>query len=386
MITSPRFFVRWWLLLTLLALAAVALMNLLVDTMGAFPRLHLRAFEPLRYLECDRISKAEIARHGGWEAIILGSSRAKAGFPAEHPFLFTNHCCNLSMDAARLPELAMALEFAQQRNPLKHVILGLDWFMFVPGGNSLPEFDESHFSPKFQPIAFYCKQLLGQVAIKRSWEAIRRKLRGYRVVPQEHYGFYNHHIGADTCQRELFDRVLHMTSGYSYQGVDPQNVEVFRQIVRLCREHQIDLRIALLPVHALDMEVLYAGGAWPPFEELKTRLVNVLAEEGVEGKFGLWDFTGYSGPPAEPVPPDGDAKIRMKYYFENSHFTPECGWLMLDIMSGHCSTNGFGAMLTRANLKAHLAQVLVDRAVFARTNAADVQWVHRVVAEVKGKM
>ncbi len=384
MTTTPRFFVRCWLLLTFAVLLVLVMLNLLVDPTGAFPGLHLKLFENLRYLECDRVSKAETARRGDWEVIILGSSRAKAGFPADHPFCLTNQCCNLAMDGARLPELAMALDFARRKSPLKHVILGLDWFMFIPGATVLPEFNDSHFSPEFQPWTFYCKQLLSKESTARSWQAVRRKLRGYQPPAQERNGFYNHHLGAKTCQHELFDRVLHQTSGYSYQDVDPHTVDQFRHMVRVCRDHHIDLQIPLLPVHALDMEVMYAGGCWPHFEELKTQLVNVLAEEGVEGKFGLWDFTGYSGPPTEPIPPDGDAGARMKYYFENSHFTPECGRLVLDIMLGNCPTNGFGAKLTRANLKTHLAQVLADRAVFARTNAADVQWVHHVVAEVTG--
>jgi hypothetical protein len=105
----------------------------------------------------------------------------------------------------------------------------------------------------------------------------------------------------------------------------------------------------------------------------------VLADEGEEGKFKLWDFTGYSGPPIEAVPPAGDTTTRMKFYFENSHCTPVVGGYMLDAMLG--GTSVFGVELTRSNLDAHLARILTDRAEYARTNAADIEWVRRIASE-----
>jgi hypothetical protein len=69
----------------------------------------------------------------------------------------------------------------------------------------------------------------------------------------------------------------------------------------------------------------------------------------------------------------------MKYYFENSHCTPVLGGLMLDAMFEGATT--FGIKLDQANIKAHLARVLEDRAAYARTNAADIAWVSRILSE-----
>ena len=160
------------------------------------------------------------------------------------------------------------------------------------------------------------------------------------------------------------------------------SLDLFRELVRTCRDQHLDLRIAILPVHALDIELLYSSGRWPEFERWKAGMVNVLAEEGVEDKFPLWDFTGYSGPTAEPVPPWGDVTTRMKYYYENSHFTPALGSLMLEAMYGSKGTNDFGVKLSRSNLTAHLAGILQDRAAYALTNANEIQWVERILSEV----
>ena len=107
--------------------------------------------------------------------------------------------------------------------------------------------------------------------------------------------------------------------------------------------------------------------------------MEILSQEGVAGKFGVWDFTGYAGPPAEAVPPEGDHTTRMKYYFENSHCTPLLGGLMLDaIFKG---TNTFGIKLDQADIKAHLARGIEDRTAYARTNAADIAWVSRILSK-----
>jgi hypothetical protein len=376
-------FVRAWLLATVAGLAGVAGFNVLVDPAGAYQGLHLRAFEPLRFLDMDRVAKAELARHGGWEVIILGSSRSKAGLPATHPFLVNNRTCNLSVDGATFPELATAFDYALKHNPLKHVVLCLDLNMFSNGPGWVLDFPESRFNPGFDRFAYYCKQLLGRDSTERAWATVRRYRQGDIPPVQARNGFYDHRLNAETSQRELFDRVLRlMAASYRRQTLDPANLELFRHMVRECRDEKIDLQVAIMPVHALDIELLHACGRWPEFEKWKADLVNVLAEEGVEGRFNLWDFTGYAGPPAEAIPAPGDAARRMRFYFENSHCTPVLGGLMLDAMFGGGGVPACGVKLDRSNLKAHLARILEDRSAYARTNAVEVQWVRQIMTEV----
>jgi len=381
--TLCKRFMKTWVAATILGLLVLAGVNVLVDPAGAYSGLHLSAFESLRYWNLNRVTKAEMASRGDWEVIILGSSRAEAGFPASHPFLTTNRACNLSLAAARFPELAAVFDFACQHNRLKHVLLCLDWYMFAEGPRWVNNFFDSRFNPGFAWFPYYCKQLIGRAATDRTWETIRRKLQGRRPVPQETRGFHNHSIAAGTSQRELFDQALHfLAPAYRAQkAADRGYLELFRHIVRTCRDQKIDLQVVIMPVHALETELVYAARRGSDFEKWKSDLVAVLAEEGVEGKFVLCDFPGYAGPPAEAVPPEGDTTTRMKFYFENSHCTPLLGGIMLDEIGGSAGTNVFGAKLTRSNFQSCLAGMREDRAVYSRTNAADVEWVQRIALE-----
>jgi hypothetical protein len=379
-------FVRTWLFTTFGALALVVASNVLVDLPGAYPNLHLNSFEPLRYRNGDRVHKAEMARRGRWENIILGSSRARAGFPAQHPLLPAEQTCNLSVDAARFPELVTIFDYARQHNPLKRVILGVDLYMFTYGPPWILDFPESRFNPDYAPWPYHCKMLLSQAATSETWAVLLNKLDGYTLPPKGARGFHEASLGKREKQRDLFNRVLYkMGAGYRLQVLDPSYFELFRHVVRVCRDEQIDLQVAILPVHALDIELLYASGRWSDFEKWKTGLANVLAEEKVENKAGLWDFTGYSGPTTEPIPVEGDVTSRMKYYLESSHFTPALGALVLNEMLGPPGTPDFGVKINRSNLTNHLARILQDRAAFARTNVADVQWVQHIISEAAGQ-
>ena len=374
-------FASYWLSATIVPLVTVAVFNILVDPCGAFLHLHLKSYEPFRYLSHDRVNEAELARRGGWDIIILGSSRAKAGFPASYPLLATNHACNLGLDAPKFPEVAMAFDYARRHNHLKHVILCLDLYTFEQGAPWILDFPESRFNPNVDMVEYYCKRLFGLPAVEESWKTLRQECSHFVPSPQSRYGFFDHNLPAGMSQHQLFDTVMRMMRAGPEQEVDWSYLDLFRHIVRVCRDDHIDLRIAIMPVHAVELECLYASGRWPEFEAWKTGLVNVLAEEGVEGKFPLWDFTGYRGFASESVPPPGDVTTRMKYFFENSHCTPVLGALMLDAMFGPPGSNQFGLKLDRTNLAPHLRGILQDREVYARTHAADLQWVRRVLRE-----
>jgi hypothetical protein len=209
-------------------------------------------------------------------------------------------------------------------------------------------------------------------------------MRDYKPPIQETLGFYHFSLWPGVSQRKLFERGLRThAADYPDLKVDRSQWLLFRHLVRTCRDEKIDLRIAIMPPHALDIEMLHASQRWAEFEQWKADLVDVLAEEGVEGKVGLWDFTGYAGPPAEPVPQAGDMTNRMTFYLEGTHFTPSLGKLIFDALFDPAGASSFGAKLDRSNLKVHLARILEDRAAYARTNAADIAWVQGILSEVR---
>jgi hypothetical protein len=375
---EPKQYCRLSFVIAVVALGIVAIFNLLVDPLGAYRPVSAQAFEPLRATLFTRTARGELARRGPWDAIVLGTSRPKAGLPARHPVFATNRVCNLAVDAARMSEAAAIVDYTRARQPLRRVVLFLDFAMFRASTFYKYDFADSRFNPELSLFEYHCKNLIGADATERSWKFTSKLLRGFTPPEGETNGFYVHSLRAKTAQRELFERVLR-THAYAYSAMRSahEQMEELRRVLRSCRDHNIELTLALNPVHALDLELWRAGENWERFEQWKRDLMAVVAEEGVAQRFAVWDFSGYSEFTTEEVPPPGDATARMKFYFENSHYTPALGALMLDRMLA-TATNDFGVKISPANIEDHLQLIRNQRENYASTHADEVQWVQRI--------
>lgn len=362
---------------TIAALVLAAAFNLLVDPLGAYPGTGLKMFERQRDSHFSRVARAELARRGHWQLAIFGTSRPKAGMPADHPMFETNRACNLAVDAGRMSEAAAMFEFTRAHNPLRHVLLCLDMAMFRPSAANQFDFAESRFSTNFSAFDYHCKNLIGANISDQSLEAVMDALRGRTPPPGERDGFNVREMSPGTSHRTLFHKSLRaLAHGYAVQRPAADEMKALHDLIASCRDHGIGLTLAINPVHALDLELFIAGKSWPHFEQWKRDVVMMVHELGATNVV-VWDFTGYWKPTTEQVPPAGDTTTRMRFYFENSHYRPALGTLMLDrIFLG--STNAFGAKISAENIEAHLQRLRQEREAYARSHADDVEWVARI--------
>lgn len=377
-----RFF-RLWLAVAGIGLLLVAAFNALIDPIGAFPSIHLHVLDPCRPRVDNRPAKAELARRPGWDIILLGSSRVLSGLPADYPLFRTNRTVNLAMTAPMMPEIATALRtvLAHTGKTPRLVILGVDFYMFGEGPDHVLDFMETRFNPNLNLLDYYAKHLIGLAATDESIGVVKNWLRGKANGPQDLNGFISHRVGSQFAHRPVFDQTMRsFAPGYRAMPYSPSaRLGALRQIVQDCRERNIDLRLVIMPTHALENELLYACGKGEQFDDFKRTLVRFLAEEGLEGKVPLLDATSYAGPPTEDVPPADVHGSTMKYFIENSHATPALGEMVLNKLFGVSGTNQFGVFLTTTNVENQIRQMHEDRQVYLRTHPDDAQWPHRIV-------
>ncbi len=368
---------------TLAALLIVAAFNVLIDPYRAYPRLHLPGFDRWRDGLSSRVARAELVRRGDWDTILLGTSRPKVGLPAGHAAFATNRACNLAVDAALMSEAEIIFDYTRARNPLRRVVLGLDFALFRPQKVNETDFAQSRFNDRLSPFDYHTRHLLGAKALDRSFEFLLLRLRGRLPPAAERDGFQIRTLRAGVSQRALFDKQLRLLAyGYVVQGVDRSEMAALRRLVRTAQAQGMELTLAINPVHALDLELLRAAGGWERFEAWRREVVELVATEAPEGRVVVWDFTGYWPATTESVPSSEDRTTRMKYYFENSHFTPALGALMLDRMFTG-ATHDFGERLTSGNLDAHTEKIRVQRETYARTQAREIEWVGSIARSVR---
>lgn len=380
-----RFF-RLWLGAAVAAVGVVALFNLLVDPIGAFPPVHLSSLDLFRPRVELRPSKAELAHRPGWEIVTLGSSRVLHAMPADYPLFRTNRTANLALTGPVLPELATVLQTVRAHNgkPPRMVIFGIDYYMFAMEGDHILDFMETRFNPDLDRLDYYAKRLIGVKATEDSIKTVKNWIRGRALSLQDQNGFLKTKVGDDFAHRPIFDRMMrHLALGYRPRPYAPDRpLEVLRGIIRGCREQNIDLRFVIMPCHALEIELLHACGKGENVEDFKRAVVRLLADEKLEGKVPLLDATGYTGPLTEEVPPAEVRGLTMKYFIENGHALPPLGEMVLNRLFDTDGTNQFGVFLTTANIEGHLQQERKDRAEYLRTHPEDGQWPHRIVASL----
>lgn len=147
---------------------------------------------------------------------------------------------------------------------------------------------------------------------------------------------------------------------------DPESNEAMRelrQILRLSADERINLVLFIHPYHADFLRMLDRLGFWPTFESWKRKVIELAATES--GRSGLrvpiFDFSGYHEYAMEKVPPQGDTRTEMRWYWEPGHYKSALGDLMLARILGGV---GFGAELTAANLDSHLSTMRAQRDAF----------------------
>ncbi len=117
---------------------------------------------------------------------------------------------------------------------------------------------------------------------------------------------------------------------------------------------------------------------WEVFEEFRRKLITVngkVALQNNKSPFILWDFAGYHQLTTETVP--NNPKVKMKWYWDSSHYKKELGDIVLDRMfdgnfSGGLDYQDFGIKLTSQNIEDHLAKLRTEREQWRSTHPEDV--------------
>jgi hypothetical protein len=190
-------------------------------------------------------------------------------------------------------------------------------------------------------------------------------LRDYRVHVRRigHFGLF-------AQKNEVNDRAYARRPKPNFDNPDSNEaMRELRQFLKLGADNQIKLVLFIHPYHADFLHMLDRLGFWPAFESWKRKLVELASAES--GRYAtpirIIDFSGYSQYATEPVPPEGDTRTEMRWYWEPGHYKSSLGNLMLAQIFGG---TGFGTEVTASNLEAHLAALRAQRDGRARGAAA----------------
>ncbi|MFC1574714.1 hypothetical protein ACFL3Z_01390 [Gemmatimonadota bacterium] len=371
-------FLRRFGIAAVLLLGFVIAVNSLVDPYRLFPWNGIPAVRDYETKRGSRAYKSGQVAGGGYDFLILGSSRADVGYDPMQSVLVSSSAYNAALAGTSMFEALEVLDLATHHHPgLRTVLLGVDLVMF----NEAVDFGEDNrislLNPEMGRTARWVELLLSWEATEASMATVLSRARRERSI----YSLQGwcQHISDRLGQipvRSRFARSLATFAGpsghYGAFSLDPEKLSSVDSALAMALRNDLVVRVVLSPIHATQMDLIHRMGRWEDFETMKESLLtSTLAarEKGLDVE--LWDFAGFGVPQTEVVPPDSVPE--MVFFWENSHFKAELGNQVLAQVFGGVS--GPGVLLSRENMDAWMARTREDHERWREEHPAESEWV-----------
>jgi hypothetical protein len=308
-------------------------------------------------------------------SIIVGNSRAESAYDPGHPGFTERPAYNLAIGGAGLSRMRRYFLEAVATGRVRQVLLAVDLATMEPSLgaqehilDALMLTDESGRlaggGRKWRRLAFI---LLSGTTSSDSWWSLRHQRDPVAVYLPS--GQREESDDERQVEREGGHRSASLRTESAFLATTLRDVAspAFREsydamlarlgeMVALSARHGVRLDIVINPIHARLSYVYAAAGLWPVYEQWKRDLAALVARS--PRPVVLWDFSGVSECTSEPMPPEGDAKTKMRWYRESGHFRPRLGRLVLDRVfgvGGDDACPGLGRRLEPATVAAALA-------------------------------
>jgi len=338
--------------------------------------------------------------------LILGSSRAETGINPEHPGWSeaAKPVYNSSLPSGRIFELYQYLRHAHSQNPLKQVVLGLDYFSFDLDRTREPGYDSARLNggtegfPEFIRVKDLISVLFSFNALDASADTLfhqNKAAHGYLSNGSQDTRNRRELVLAKGGHHAAFKATLKAAilsedgitkTNYTLTSPDKPTLKYFRDLLKFCRKKQIELYILISPVHAQWLEMIWQLGAWDRYEQWKRDVVwcvnEVTTVKKPKSVIELWDFSGFHTIAQEPVPAASKRKSDMKWYWEANHYKREVGDLMLDrVLVGIKgeSPNKFGVRLDSANIDSHLKAIRDQRNAYVAVRPEEKIYIGKLI-------
>ncbi|MCE9606076.1 MAG: hypothetical protein K8U03_14360 [Planctomycetia bacterium] len=386
---TPQTYLKILAIGAVFVLGGLVALNVAADPYGAYRGV--ARLDPNSLQLNSRVLAAERVLQTPCDTLVVGTSRAEAIY-AGSPHFDGRPTLNACIRGASLEEQGRLVEYACETNQPKRILFCTDFFQYAVSHKPAGDYHASRLAPGLATFDYHCDKLVGHGALKQSWKIVRspsfsvfaaaapralhpyEPLSGGAVIPVfagTRRGYFEGDLNTYLSVKGYYGRYIY----------SPERVKEFRSAVRAALANDVELIVAILPVHAVELESLRAAGLWNTFERWKQDLAVVCREEGAaksSAAVPVWDFTGYSLQRGEAIP-TVESAANMQYFINGSHCTVALGELVLQrIFHEPHSDDTFAGRLDRVDLARHLAAIREDREQWVRSNRAEFENVRQI--------
>lgn len=356
------------------SLLFVGVFNYLIDPFDYFkvPSTLIQNEKKLPGNIQERFTRAMRIMSNKPQAIMLGSSRVRAGFAESHYQKLVGYpAYKAAFSGARFDEIFSYFEHALLNQPdLKAAFIGIDFFSFSENLTPIAEYSEDRMRRSSATIHDWFKLLLSKDTLKFSYETYnhnkdptKMEIESRTHVKVDDHDYLDLSVSMIDSPQDFLKAEKRVN--FDHYVLDTKKVEMFRKIVETCKEKNIDLKIVVSPAHALYWETIFQSGRWDDFENWKRELSAI---------YPIYDFSGFSIFNAEALSKDKSGL----YLYELSHYTPFYGKMILDKIYGvedRCPDTGF--LLTKNTVNEHLRTLKKQREAWIKQNPDQIDWLRK---------
>jgi hypothetical protein len=349
-------------------LLLIAIFNIIIDPYlyfysPIFPRLNQFKPEQEKYL---MLSKVAEAKHIKATTILLGSSRVMSGLDINHPALDSpDSTYNLGLPGVNIYQsLAYFKHALAYQQDIEQVIIGIDFFMFNHYLKNLENFDEERLGKKvgFEDLINNSLSLdtLESSIITFETNFNKKNQSSYQESTKNRF-------------RRWLTNFLSFEGFYKTYSLSKKQLNYFQEIINLCQQNNIDVKVFISPTHATQYEAIAVAGLWSTFEKWKREITKITP---------VWDFSGYNSITTEKI------DEQMNNYIDNSHYSPQTGNIVINrLLSYQLDTvpADFGVLINQDNIEFHLNKIRTDQEKWQQNNPAEVQLVKNIKAQIDQK-
>lgn len=369
------------------ALAAVAAFLYTVDPEGTHEQGDGGALHAYRDV-LNRRGRAHLLASGPWDAALIGSSRVALGYDTDAYGLRGGRTANVGLMDTNLWELVRVAEYALEVAHVPLIVVFVDLHCMSSRRKTNFDFERSDFDRVDDegPLEHFDEnegELLSLHELERALSTLEARSAGRtrvgrngvdrRELPE------GHRYREDTAEHLLRVYLANPGTYLNFEyGAD--RIEELERFVARARAARSQVVLVMPPKHALQMECMTQIELWDDFERLKRDLAALASRQATL----VLDFAAHHEHALERMPRDDERGVRMQYWFDSSHGTPELGRLVLARVDAALDGRAqgeplFGVALDASNVEAHLAECRSARDAWRAANREERVWITNVI-------
>ncbi len=354
---SRRIYARWSLLYSGLILLPF-FFNLVIDPYGYFQvvdiaRLNSNKSEVLS----EYSTKYYFVSRAKPDVLMLGTSRMLTHDPHDVQKYTGGRAYNLALSGSNMYEQYEYLKYMTDNDPIRYVVMGLDFFSFNPDNKNKPGFVRKRFDGFY--YRDYVDGLIGIETLKASVLTLKNSMldsctsmnykEGYttwcsreKAVTDAGEGVI---LRAMKSSLKTFstDKAAYNSEKFRKPDSIADNLAYFKKIVELCYSKGIMLKVYISPIYEAQFDLIHAMGLGDSYGGWKREIARLV---------DFYDFTGRNS-----------VTVNKDLWWDSSHIRKEGGKIIFARLFEDKKTElppDFGVHVSSENIEEHIRSLALQ--------------------------